>query len=364
MLLIIIIIDDDSICGFVTRKLQRRSRDWKMAAVVAWEWLSARPNGVLAALTALQAHDSDAIAQGKSLTSSEIPGAIRCVVLIMELAFVSGGAFLLLLTTAVIGTLVRSLQHALLTAFEASTMAVDAVVQICETATFGWGLVTFMSWFFRRPKRDLVQRFTGFGWRGMKACSISMMLHVAAVVMLVLLHPQTETQVFVSWRNVETVVYRPDGSLAAAEIIQQLLLAPLKEELFFRGAIELMAINRLQNAKTSALISAVLFAAIHLANARHLGTQYIASYVAFQVLWAFLVGLYLALTLAVSGSMVKCLVLHVINNMFALGVSKTTAVDLAQPFVAFSMLVALAIYFMAISRQLQLFAATTGMKRS
>ena len=36
VLLIIIIINDDSICGFVTRKLQRRSRDWKMAAVVAW----------------------------------------------------------------------------------------------------------------------------------------------------------------------------------------------------------------------------------------------------------------------------------------------------------------------------------------
>ncbi|CAI5715052.1 unnamed protein product [Peronospora destructor] len=335
-----------------------------MAAVVAWKWLSARPNGVLAALMVLQVHESDAVAQGKTLTSSEISGAIRCVVLVMELAFISGGAFLLLLVTSVIGTLVRSLQHALLTAFEASSMPEDTVVQICETATFGWGLVTFISCFFRQPKRDLVQKLTGFGWSDMKTCSISVMLHVAAVMMLVLLQPQTAAQVFVSWRNVETVMYRPDGSFATAKIIQQLLLAPLKEELFFRGTIELVAINRLQSAKSSALISAVLFAAIHLANARHLGTQYSASYVAFQVLWAFLVGLYLALTLAVSGSMVKCLVLHVINNVFALGVSKTSAVDLAQPLVAFSMLVALAIYFTAISRQLQLFAAETGMKRS
>ncbi|CAI5724750.1 hypothetical protein KXD40_003431 [Peronospora effusa] len=332
-----------------------------MAADVAWKWLSARPNGVLAALTALQVHDPDAVAQCKTLTSSEIPGAIRCVVLVMELAFVSGSAFLLLLITSVMA---RGLQHAFLTAFEVSSMPEDAVVQICETATFGWGLVTLMSWFFRQPKRDLMQRLTMFGWSGMKTCSISVMLHVAAVIMLVLLQPQTEAQVFVSWRNIETVMYRSDGSLATAEITQQLLLAPLKEELFFRGAIQLVAINRLQNAKSSALISAVLFAAIHLANARHLETQYSASYVAFQVLWAFLVGFYLALALAVSGSVVKCLLLHVINNVFALGVSKTSAVDVAQPFVAFSMLFALAMYSFAISRQLQLFAAETGRKRS
>lgn len=334
-----------------------------MVAAVAWSWLFARPNGVLAVLTALQAHDSDAVIEAKAPTPSEIPGVIRVVVLVMELAFVTSGAFLLLLTSSAIGTLVRSLQQALLASLDTTLVLEDAVIQIYEAVMFGWGLVTFMSWFFRRPKRDLVQILMEFGWSGIKTCSMSVAVHFAAVVMLVLLQPQNEAQIIVSLRNVETVVYRPDGSLATAEILQQLLLVPMKEELFFRGAIELVAINRLQSAKWSALVSAVLFAAIHLANARHLETQYSASYLAFQVLWAFLVGLFLALTLAVSGSVVKCFVLHVINNMFALVVSKTIADDLVQPFVILSMLSALAIYSLAITTQLQLLGGETGLKR-
>ncbi|CAH0473120.1 unnamed protein product [Peronospora belbahrii] len=325
-----------------------------MTLAVAWRWLSARPNGILALLTALQAHDSGTVAQDKIPNSSDLPGAIRCVVLVIELTFVSSGAFFLLLSSSVLGLLARSLQHALLAAVNAQIVPDDAVVHICETMMFGWGLVTFMSWFFCQTKRNLVQRLAEYGSSDTKSCITSVAVHFTAIVVLLFLQLQTEAQVLVSLKNVETVVYRPDGSFATAEIMQNLLLGPIKEELFFRGAIELVAINRLQNAKWSAAISAVLFAAIHLVNARHPRTQYSASYVAFQVLWAFLVGLYLALTLAVSGSMVKCLVLHVTNNIFALGVSKTNAVDLVQPLTVFFILSALAIYSLAISRQLQL----------
>ncbi|KAL4169059.1 hypothetical protein KRP22_009988 [Phytophthora ramorum] len=319
---------------------------------VAWTWLSSRPNGVLAAL---QTPDTDAVEADKALPPADVPLVIRCVVLVMELALVSGGAFLLLLTSAMTGSVAR----ALLTLAGDRLVSVDAVVRVCEVATFGWGLVALVSWFFHRPQREIVRRLTGFGWSNTTSCLLSVLLHSMAIMVLVLWQRGREDEVLVSMANVHSALHRPDGSLATAEILQNLLLAPAKEELFFRGVLVLVALNRLQNAKWSALLSSVLFAAIHLANLRHVDTRYSASYVAFQVAWALLVGLFLALKLAVSGSLLECLVLHAINNIFALSVSKQASVDVSQPLASFSVLVALTMYAVAIARQLQLLGRRT-----
>ncbi|EEY67731.1 peptidase family U48, putative [Phytophthora infestans T30-4] len=236
----------------------------------------------------------------------------------MELTLVSGSAFLLLLSSSVFGAFARSLSDN------------NVVSCICEASAFGWGLLTFMSWFFQLPKREFERRLTRFGWSGVTACLVSALLHAGAVMS------------FTLWDEDQVL------------IIQNLLLAPMKEELFFRGIVVLMSINRLQSLKWSAWISSVLFAAIHLVNVRRIGSHYSMSYVALQVLWAWLVGLFLALKLAVSGSLVQCLTLHAINNMFALGVSKTHAMDFTQPTVSCSVIIALAIYAVAIARQLQI----------
>ncbi|KAH7479941.1 Unconventional myosin-Va [Phytophthora ramorum] len=323
-----------------------------LAAYDAWTWLSSRPNGVLAAL---QTPDTDAVEADKALPPADVPLVIRCVVLVMELALVSGGAFLLLLTSAMTGSVAR----ALLTLPGDRLVSVDAVVRVCEVATFGWGLVALVSWFFHRPQREIVRRLTGFGWSNTTSCLLSVLLHSMAIMVLVLWQRGREDEVLVSMANVHAALHRPDGSLATAEILQNLLLAPAKEELFFRGVIVLVALNRLQNARWSALVSSVLFAAIHLVNLRHVDTRYSASYVAFQVAWALLVGLFLALKLAVSGSLLECLVLHAINNIFALSVSKQASVDVSQPLASISVLVALTMYAVAIARQLQLLGRRT-----
>ncbi|CAI5743200.1 unnamed protein product [Hyaloperonospora brassicae] len=321
-----------------------------MNAVVDWRWLYAKTNGVLT----LQALDSDGVVPKQTLTPTDLPVVIRCIVLVSELTVVTGGAFMLLLTSSVIGVVVRSLLHVSLAATTKDVLLENTFIQqICETVAYAWGLGAFMSCFVRRSKRDLARRLTGFGWGGYRTCCVSLTLHFVTTVVLVLLQQQTTSPALVSWTNVTTALYRPDGSFAATAIIQKLLLAPMKEELFFRGAVVLVTINRLQSAKWSAVISAALFAAVHLANARHVGAQYSASYVAFQVLWASLVGLFLALELAVSGSVVVCFVLHVINNTFALTMSTTDDVILTQPLVAFSVIAALVIYFVAIANQLR-----------
>ncbi|OWZ19914.1 Peptidase [Phytophthora megakarya] len=261
----------------------------------------------------------------------------------MELALVSGCAFLLLLTSSFIGTLARSLLNALL----ADRDLPEIVSRLCEAVAFCWGLVALISWFLQQPKLKLLQQLTGIRWISVKTCVVSVLLHVVVVLLILM----AEGHVLLSWSNVETAVYRSDGSIAVADMMMDLLLAPMREELFFRGVLVLVGMNRLQSVKWSALISSILFAAIHLVNARHLGTQYSMNYVAFQVFWALLVGLFLALEFAISGSLVECFMLHFINNVFALGVSKTDAMDFTQPVVYMSVLLTTTIYAAAIARQ-------------
>ncbi|KAK1929887.1 hypothetical protein P3T76_014562 [Phytophthora citrophthora] len=308
---------------------------------VAWGWLS-------------MPHNVDAPGHKETAAASELPVVIRSVLLAMELALASGCAFLLVLISAVIGTAVRSLLRALVAVEDEASALPVITSQTCETLMFCYGLVAFMSWFFQRPKREFVRRLTGCGWSGVKTCVVSLVLHSVAVIVLNWWQGQTEEQAVVSWENVEAAVHRPDGSFATVEIVQSLLLVPMKEELYFRGVLVLVGINRLQTAKWSAFISSVLFAATHLVNARHLGTRYSASYVGFQVLWALFVGLFLALKLAVSGSLVQCLMLHIINNIFALGVAKTIVLDITRPLTFVSVVSAFAIYGLAITRQLEL----------
>ncbi|GMF19054.1 unnamed protein product [Phytophthora lilii] len=322
----------------------------------AWRWLSAEPNGVLAMLVALQPHDSVALDDEKTPAPSELPLAIRSVVLVMELALVSGGAFLLLLTSSVAGTLVRSLLHAV---SDDEMVLEDAVVQTCEAVVFGWGLVSLMNWFFRRPKRDLVRRLSRFGLDGVKTCILSVLLHSIATIGIVFSQESSGDQVLVSWQNLQSAVRRPDGSLFTEELMQNLLFAPMKEELLFRGLNVLVTINRLRSIKCSAFISSLAFTAIHLVNFRRLGTRYSSSYLAFQLLWASLVGMFLALKFALSGSLIECFVLHTINNVFALSVSKTVFVVLTQPRICCTVFAALSVYAVAIFRQLQTSGRTT-----
>ncbi|RLN43587.1 hypothetical protein BBJ28_00024312, partial [Nothophytophthora sp. Chile5] len=331
--------------------------------LLGWGWLFGHePNGVLAALRSLQPPNRSAAAgDDVRLPPPELPLAIRLVLLVMELSLVSSTAFLLLLSASVVGALVQSVLHWTVTLVSGQTSdseislgLASVIAKVCESATFCWGLVELMSWFFRYPKRVLTQRLFGFRWRNMTAPVVSLLLHLVAVVMLTSWQEHRQTDIMmVSWRNVRSVALHPDGSLAAVDLLQSLLLAPVTEELFFRGVVVLVTLNRLQNGKWGAGVSSFLFAAIHLVNLRHLGTNYSASYLAFQTGWSLLVGVFLSLRLVNSGSLSECVVLHMVNNVFSTSVSKQFAVDLTHSFVASSVLISVCVYATAIVRQLR-----------
>uniref|UniRef100_K3X4W2 CAAX prenyl protease 2/Lysostaphin resistance protein A-like domain-containing protein n=1 Tax=Globisporangium ultimum (strain ATCC 200006 / CBS 805.95 / DAOM BR144) TaxID=431595 RepID=K3X4W2_GLOUD len=131
-------------------------------------------------------------------------------------------------------------------------------------------------------------------------------------------------------------------------VFEPLVFAPLREELFFRGLLFSALWNRLRSLRSSVILSNALFAAAHVMNARQLGSVYSASYLVYQVTSAWLVGSLLSLRVAVSDSLLECVLLHAVNNSFALAVSTQVDVDLRDPISLISVTSAVLLYTMAI----------------
>lgn len=272
---------------------------------------------------------------------------IVVVVLCMEIALVLGVGFLLLLSSSVTGTLARSLlQHGV----GLDTSVVDGVI---SASLFLWSVLSFTSWFFQ-VKRAVLVRELGLLRLSNTSGSTSVKIilaFIAAEALLVFSIAWLEHREFVpgysypsrhaifSWENVLVSAGSP-----ASALLDTLVLAPLKEELFFRGLVFLVVWNRLRLVSisttslvstpavtTSALVANALFAGIHLANARKLGSEYSASYLVYQMGFAWLVGTFLSLRFSLSQSLLECVLLHVVNNAFAMAVSTHFVVDFQDP---------------------------------
>lgn len=265
----------------------------------------------------------------------------------MEIALVLGVGFLLLLSSSVTGTLARSLlQHGA----GLDTSAVDGII---STSLFLWSALSFTSWFFQVKRAVLVRELGLLRFSDtLGSTSVKVILAFIATEALLVLsiawlehrelalgHSYPSRHAIFSWENVLVSAGAPVSAL-----LDTLVLAPLKEELFFRGLVFLVVWNRLRLVSvstaslvptpvvtTSALVANVLFAGIHLANARKLGSEYSASYLVYQVSFAWLVGTFLSLRFAVSQSLLECVLLHVVNNTFAMAVSTHFVVDFQDP---------------------------------
>lgn len=258
------------------------------------------------------------------------------IVLGMEVVLVLGTGFLLLVSSSIAGAFARSLlQHG--AGLENDSALLDVAAQTGSSSVFIWGILRFMSWFFQKRKTRLIHEL------GMlcvaKDSVLTVMGSIVAQASLVACIMWLERSAFFartsptmfSWENVAASI--GDRKRSATE---SLLFAPIKEELFFRGAIFLVVWNRLRSIRKSTLATNLLFAAVHFANARKLGIDYSASYLLYQVGFAWLVGSFLSLRFAVSTSLLECILLHIVNNCFAMGVSKRFDFDVRDPITAIS----------------------------
>jgi membrane protease YdiL (CAAX protease family) len=103
-----------------------------------------------------------------------------------------------------------------------------------------------------------------------------------------------------------------DGSTAALVTVSLLVcvLAPIAEELFFRGFC-FTALRRALGMLPAAILTGVIFGAIHLGGT---DIEFIVPLMVF--------GLVLCLLYVWTDSLVPCIVLHALNNALALGVSQ------------------------------------------
>ncbi len=103
-----------------------------------------------------------------------------------------------------------------------------------------------------------------------------------------------------------------DGSTAALVAVAVLVcvLAPIAEELFFRGFC-FTALRRTLGMLPAAVLTGIIFGAIHLGGT---DIEFIVPLMVF--------GFFLCLLYVWTGSLVPCIVLHALNNALALGVSQ------------------------------------------
>ncbi len=124
----------------------------------------------------------------------------------------------------------------------------------------------------------------------------------------------------------------PQGADLILYAVYTLVLAPVAEEIAFRGA----ALPRLRNSFEgygAAFISAALFAAYHMSLA--------------QFPYTFVLGFFLAIVAQRSGSIIPCIVLHSLNNLLTLAAALSDTIaavtDIALPILGTAGIVALII---------------------
>lgn len=103
----------------------------------------------------------------------------------------------------------------------------------------------------------------------------------------------------------------PQGVDLIIYTVYTLILAPIAEEITFRGA----ALSRLRNSfggYSAALISAALFAAYHMSLA--------------QFPYTFVLGFCLAIVAQRSGSLTACIIMHALNNLLTLAAAMSDMV--------------------------------------
>lgn len=138
-------------------------------------------------------------------------------------------------------------------------------------------------------------------------------------------------------------------------IVDILVLAPVREEIVFRGIIVAIFYKRFGSSSAlprdklaCVLSSGAIFGLTHLLNS--FGSRYSAAYIGLQVGLGMLIGLFYSLRVERSGSLLQVVILHMINNFGSsfLPTDKeldfgnlTIVIELAQTAIVYSVLIAL-----------------------
>jgi membrane protease YdiL (CAAX protease family) len=271
-----------------------------------WSWLDeSESNGATRVLVALAGPLSphDAVAMPGASPGPPPPLAARLVLLWLELVGVVGAALLLLQVAWVAGTTTSSAWRVALPSSDGQVVA-----RASEGAVTALGLLSLAGWLLCRPRRSLALKLLAPRRVRLPLLLLYVMVHAAALSLM----PRAR------------LLSATDASTDYARLLTTLIVAPLTEELFFRGLALQLVLNRTHSPRAAATVSSLLFALLHLANTRKLGTssQLTPADLALQIAWAILVGAFLAMQILATGSLAESVLLHIINNLFAASMGK------------------------------------------
>ncbi|TMW57827.1 hypothetical protein Poli38472_014430 [Pythium oligandrum] len=285
-----------------------------------WKWLGAPSSGVLGLFAASTSAASDAADAPQSNEDSEasneanaaIPAAVQAVLLVIEIVMAFGVGLFCIWCATIARTIAAAVTRAV--ANEAIAVGVSELVHVL---VFHYGVVSFMALLFHQHRRVLIIRL-----------GLTQSPPVTVICMSLVVH-----SVYLLHLGLKVETLRQDlVQISLSDVLQRLLLAPIEEELFFRGLVFHLALNRLRgNALLAGAVASTSFALVHLVNARKLGPHESFDDLMVQTAWAWVVGLFLSLRFALKGSLLECVVLHVINNVAAnvLGAMQLTLVQSA-----------------------------------
>ena len=162
-----------------------------------------------------------------------------------------------------------------------------SLAMVASTLTMGWHLIHFK---YVDIEHD---RYKALSWQ--VVCVSALFVMAATYVLNVVIEqvgvPNTMEETFIAMSN------NPFGFLTIA------LLAPVLEELLFRGAIEGRLLQRWTNPWLGIVVSSLIFGIIHMNPA--------------QIPFAFLIGLMFGWLYYRTGSLLPGIVGHVLNNSIA-----------------------------------------------
>lgn len=141
-------------------------------------------------------------------------------------------------------------------------------------------------------------------------------------------------------------LYSMSNYTGVAAGIDMLALAPLREEVLFRGAVLGVMRKRLapgEEGARASFYSAVPFALIHLLNLVG-GRDHTATYVLLQVTLGFLIGMFYSLRRLSCGTLWEPLAMHVVNNLFSSFLPVGASLDLWDPMLGVPLLLTVALY--------------------
>jgi len=136
--------------------------------------------------------------------------------------------------------------------------------------------------------------------------------------------------------------FYPAGYFSLRWFVSVWFLAPLREEVYFRGCVFTTALHRSQYLEIPILLTGLVFGGTHMLNLFNPSISKL--YVTLQVLCSIVVGVFYCLRFLVTGTLWESILLHTVNNITSSFLPQGGEFDVVNPKIGLPMTCTLMLY--------------------